>query len=297
MNSQQHNKGYIGRFAPSPTGELHFGSLVSALASYLDARAHRGKWLVRMEDIDPPRAQPDADRQILLALEAHALHWDDSVLFQSTRTSAYQEAIDFLLDGDLAYYCSCSRLQLKGYPIYPGFCNNKSLNAETEAAIRIRVKPETISFDDRIQGRQCEQMAEQVGDFVVLRKDGLFAYQLAVAIDDAYQKITHVIRGYDLLDSTSRQIYIQQTLDLNSPGYCHVPVLVNKDGQKLSKQNQAQPLDLARCGNNLYRALQALNQQPPADLDNLSPREVLNWAIPNWDIGKIPKSDALLHIF
>lgn len=291
-----HSSGYIGRFAPSPTGELHLGSLVAAVASYLDARANHGKWLVRMEDIDPPRAQPGADRLILLALEAHALHWDDSVLFQSTRSDAYREAIDFLIDSDLAYCCSCSRQELKGHPVYPGFCSKKSIGTE-EAAIRIRVKPETISFRDEVQGVQSEQMADQVGDFVVQRKDGLFAYQLAVAIDDAHQNITKVVRGYDLLSSTSRQIYIQHTLEVSSPDYCHVPILVNSEGQKLSKQNQAQALDLACCSRNLYRVLCALNQNPPAGLDKLLPEDVLKWAISHWEIGKIPKSGALPGIF
>lgn len=291
-----HSSGYIGRFAPSPTGELHLGSLVAAVASYLDARANHGKWLVRMEDIDPPRAQPGADRLILLALEAHALQWDDSVLFQSTRSDAYREAIDFLIDSDLAYCCSCSRQELKRHSVYPGFCSEKSIGTE-EASIRIRVKPETISFRDEIQGVQSEQMADQVGDFVVQRKDGLFAYQLAVAIDDAHQNITKVVRGYDLLSSTSRQLYIQHTLKMSSPDYCHVPILVNSEGQKLSKQNQAQALDLAHCSSNLYRVLCALNQNPPAGLDKLLPEEVLNWAISHWEICKIPKSGALLSIF
>ncbi len=280
---------YIGRFAPSPTGPLHFGSLVSALASFLDAKANQGRWLVRLEDIDPPRTQPGADKKILCALEAHGLHWNDEVLYQSSNLPAYRHIIDTLISDNQAYYCDCSRQMLKNYPVYPGFCvSNDKLTSEN-AAIRVRVKDEDLVFEDEIQGRQSQQLRKDIGDFVIFRKDGLVAYQLAVAVDDSRQRITKVVRGSDLLDSTFRQVYLQKLLQLNTPGYAHIPVIIGTDGKKLSKQNYAKPLDPKNTSNNLYLALKALKLEPSRDLINAPPSELVQWGVVHWDIGKIPR--------
>ncbi|MCF7980653.1 MAG: tRNA glutamyl-Q(34) synthetase GluQRS [Pseudomonadales bacterium] len=287
------NPPYIGRFAPSPTGPLHFGSLVTALASYLDAKKNQGQWLVRMENIDPPREQPGADKLILQALEAHGLEWDSTVLFQSSRLTAYQEIIDYLLERDLAYFCHCSRQLLKEDSIYPGFCRNRKLNRRNKMAIRIRVSPERIQFEDEIQGIQSQQMDQEIGDFVIFRKDCLVAYQLAVSADDAYQKISKVVRGQDLLSSTSRQIYLLRTLHHSAPQYAHIPIITNTQGQKLSKQNLASPLDLRHRASNLYRALIALGQHPPKELATTKIETILHWAMTHWDIVKTPKKSNI----
>jgi len=296
MSTTQQAPSYIGRFAPTPSGPLHSGSLLAALASFLDARSQQGKWLVRIENTDPPREQPGASNEILNALEAHQLFWDDSVAYQSERTHLYQNATATLLEQDLAFYCTCSRLQLKDQPIYPGTCRRCRQAPDNPAAIRVICQPITISFDDRIQGQQNHQMAEEVGDFIIYRKDLLPAYQLATAVDDALQGITHVVRGYDLLDSTPRQMYLQHMLKHHSASYAHIPVLAKSDGQKLSKQNLATPLSLATCNNNLVKALSLLNQNPPAELLGASCTDILDWATRNWQLKKIPSIAAMKQV-
>lgn len=292
-NQLSHNSQYIGRFAPSPTGPLHFGSLVAALASYLDARANQGRWLVRMEDIDPPRAQPGADRSILEALEAHGLEWDGEVLLQSTRSGAYQRVIDRLIESDTAFYCNCSRQQLKQQPVYPGTCRQRRIADRENCAVRIKVEPLEIRFLDEIQGEQSQRMDRDIGDFVIFRRDGFFAYMLAVALDDAFQNISKVVRGCDLLDSTARQIYLLKTLNLSVPEYCHLPVIVNQVGQKLSKQNLAQPLQDKQSSRNLYRALIALGQNPLRELEGATTEEILGWGIANWNMDLVPRSSGI----
>jgi len=287
---------YIGRFAPSPTGPLHSGSLLAALASFLDARSQQGKWLVRIENTDPPREQPGASSDILKTLDAHQLHWDDPVAYQSERTHLYLDATTTLLEQDLAFYCTCSRLQLKDQPIYPGTCRRCRQAPGNPAAIRVICHPTTISFNDRIQGQQNHQMADEVGDFIIYRKDQLPAYQLATAIDDALQGITHVVRGYDLLDSTPRQMYLQHVLKHHFASYAHIPVLAKSDGQKLSKQNLAAPLNLAACNNNLVKALVLLNQNPPTELFGASCMDILDWATLNWQLKKIPSIAAIKQV-
>jgi glutamyl-Q tRNA(Asp) synthetase len=246
---------YRGRFAPSPTGPLHFGSLVGALASYLDARAHGGTWLVRIEDIDGPRTVPGADRQILSTLESFGMHADEPPVWQSARTADYEKALQTLQDAGLVYPCGCSRKEIADSLAnaharhttlaYPGTCRD-GLKGKSPRAWRLRV-PEpgaaTVAFDDRWQGPQSQDLAAEVGDFVLKRADGQWAYQLAVVVDDASQGITHVVRGVDLLDSTARQIYLQRALHLPTPAYLHVPVVVDANGEKLSKQTGAAPLD------------------------------------------------------
>lgn len=279
---------YVGRFAPSPTGPLHSGSLVAALASFLDARSTQGKWLVRIEDIDPPREQPGASTEILRALEAHRLHWDNTIVYQSQRTATYQEITTALLEKKLAYYCTCSRQQLKGNTIYPGTCRHRSQKSGALTAIRVRSQNIDITFTDRFQGLQSQNMARKTGDFIIYRKDDLPGYQLATAIDDTEQGVTHVVRGYDLLDSTPRQMYLHYLLNMPSPLYAHIPVLAKKDGQKLSKQNLATPLDLNQCSANLFQALQLLQQAPPPSLQRQSSQEIIDWATRNWTPKNIP---------
>jgi glutamyl-Q tRNA(Asp) synthetase len=255
---------YVGRFAPSPTGPLHFGSLVAALASWLDARAARGRWLVRMEDLDTPRTQPGAAEDILRSLQSLGLHGDVPVLFQSQRSSVYREALK-KIEGH-TYWCGCTRREIAdsslglaadGAQIYPGTCRNGLAPGKTPRALRVRVADAAISFTDRVQGRMTQDLAREVGDFVLHRADGQFAYQLAVVVDDAAQGITDVVRGADLLDSTARQIYLQRLLGLPTPRYLHVPVAVNAAGEKLSKQTGAVPIDPEK---DVRRALAFLGQ-------------------------------------
>jgi glutamyl-Q tRNA(Asp) synthetase len=244
---------YRGRFAPSPTGALHAGSLAAALASWLDARAHGGAWLIRIEDLDPPREVPGATRQILDALAAFGLASDEPPQFQSNRGDLYRRALDRLTAAGLVYGCACSRTEVAseqrrmGLPahVYPGTCRNGT-NGRPARALRVRVPEETVGFTDRACGSYAQDLAREVGDFVVRRADGLCAYQLAVVVDDAEQRITDVVRGADLLDNTPRQIWLQRALALPTPRYLHVPVVTNDRGEKLSKQTGAQPLDTTR---------------------------------------------------
>ena len=284
---------YIGRFAPTPTGPLHSGSLVAALASFLDARSAQGKWLVRIENSDPPREQPGASSEILRALEAHHLYWDDHATYQSQRTAIYKAATNTLLSQQLAYYCRCSRQQLKGHAIYPGTCRQQLTPASSPTAIRVLCNDINIDFYDRIQGPQSHPMSREVGDFIIYRKDDLPAYQLATAVVDAEQGITHVMRGCDLLDSTPRQMYLHYLLGMKSPNYAHIPVLAKKDGQKLSKQNLATPLNLKNCKGNLLQALSFLQQTPPSSLKNHNIDEILNWASCHWSAKNIPPIAAI----
>ena len=281
---------YCGRFAPSPTGLLHFGSLLGALASYLDAKANHGKWLLRMEDLDPPREMKGAAQAILQSLQDHGLHWDEPVLWQSQRSTAYQQTIEQLIAQHLAFYCCCSRSDLEHYKgVYPGHCRGCNQQPAQDFAIRLQVANRQISFSDIIQGLFSQQLEQQVGDFVLLRKDRFFAYQLAVTVDDNYQGITHVVRGSDLLDTTPRQLFLQQQLGYRSPHYAHIPVITNQQGQKLSKQNLARPLDSNRAGENLIAALAFLNQPLPSKTITHDINAIILWAVEHWSINRIPK--------
>jgi glutamyl-Q tRNA(Asp) synthetase len=287
----------IGRFAPSPTGPLHFGSLVAALASWLDARAAGGRWLVRMEDLDKPREQPGAADAILRQLEALGLTWDGAVLYQSTRAARYRAALDQLTRAGLTYPCGCTRreiadsaLGIDGAHVYPGTCRDGLPPGKPARAIRVRTAAEPIRFVDRIQGECAQHVEHEVGDFVALRADGLFAYQLAVVVDDADQGITDVVRGADLLDSTARQILLQRQLGFSTPRYAHLPVAVNAVGDTLSKQTGAAPIDAAHGAAALARALLFLGHPPPIDLP---PGELLPWALAHWDVARVPRVRAL----
>lgn len=290
---------YRGRFAPSPTGPLHAGSVLAALASYLDARARKGRWLVRMEDLDPPRESQEAADSILRTLEALGLTWDESVVYQSQRGAAYAEALAQLDARALLYACNCSRQKLAGLNVYPGWCREHHIVRGSATALRCTVPETELGFDDRLQGRYAQQLARDVGDFVVHRRDGLFAYQLAVVVDDAWQGITDVVRGIDLLDSTPRQIFLQQQLGYATPRYAHVPVVVNAEGQKLGKQQFAAAIDPARPGPVLFKTLERLRQQPDPALARAAPSEILDWAVAHWTpqnlagIKQIPEIEGL----
>lgn len=282
---------YVGRFAPSPTGPLHFGSLVAAVASWLDARASKGRWLVRIEDLDRPREQPGAAEAILRALEGLGLYWDDEPVFQSVRGARYAAALDRLQVQ--SYWCGCTRREIAdsslgiaadGARIYPGTCREGIGEGKTARSLRLKVGPERIAFDDRVQGRQVQSIATEVGDFVLKRADGLVSYQLAVVVDDAEQGVTDVVRGADLLDSTARQIYVQRLLGFATPRYLHVPVAVNAAGEKLSKQTGAAPLsDPQRA---IAEALRFLGQAA----------DTLDAAVGAWRVAAIPPVRSLPYL-
>ncbi|MFJ2692708.1 tRNA glutamyl-Q(34) synthetase GluQRS [Pseudomonas sp. NPDC087336] len=284
---------YIGRFAPTPSGHLHFGSLVAALASYLDARSVGGRWLMRMEDLDPPREEPGAQAAILKALESYGFEWDGEMVRQSDRHEAYAEVLNRLFNQGLAYACTCSRKQLEPYHgIYPGLCRNAGHGTE-DAAIRVRVPELDYHFIDRVQGEFHQHLGRDVGDFVIRRRDGLYAYQLAVVLDDAWQGITDIVRGADLLDSTPRQLYLQELLGLRQPRYLHIPLITQPDGNKLGKSYRSPPLTEDQASPLLLRALRALGQKPGAELACATPREVLDWGIAHWDALSIPRTLSL----
>lgn len=280
----------VGRFAPSPSGALHFGSLLAALASYLDVRSRNGRWLLRMEDLDPAREPPGAADQILTTLEDLALYWDGPVLYQSTRLEAYDAALEELQKQNLTYQCDCPRQRIRALGgVYDNLCRHRVSPPPGSSALRIKVTDAPFALDDRIQGRFEQQLLRECGDFVLRRRDRLIAYQLAVVVDDEWQEVTDVVRGYDLLDSTPRQIFLQQCLGYRTPDYAHIPVAANAQGQKLSKQHFARPLDLSNASLHMYEALRFLGQQPPGILQKAPPAEQLQWAIPNWDVQRVPK--------
>jgi len=264
-----------GRFAPSPTGPLHLGSLLAATASFLDAR-HRGEqWLLRIDDLDVPRNVPGAEAAILRSLEAHGLNWDGPVVRQSERLDRYQAALQRLTEAGHTFNCTCARKKLKGLGRYPGTCRDAG-HSPDDAAVRVRVDDATIRFNDGVLGPINEVLTESVGDFIIRRRDGLIAYQLATAVDDGEPQITRVVRGSDLLDNTARQIYLMQLLDLSPPDYAHVPMLLNAAGQKLSKQTHASALDDRQPVANLSEILPMLGLTPPATFS--APAELLQWA-------------------
>ena len=281
---------YIGRFAPSPTGPLHMGSLVAAVGSYLQAKKHQGKWLLRMEDLDPPREEPGATDKILHSLEAHGLCWDGTVVYQNQRHEAYEAIIDELFQQRLAYPCYCSRKQLRETAkqgayglIYPGNCRDKSGIRSRQFSVRVRTENDVIQFTDLRAGKYRQQLASELGDFIIKRSDGLFAYQLAVVVDDAWQGITEVVRGEDLLDNTPRQIHLQRLLDYPTPSYLHLPLVKNLHGQKLSKQTHAPALDDRQAAKNLVTAIQFLGLGVPKELQHAQPEEILNQAVEDWE--------------
>ncbi len=277
--------GYVGRFAPSPTGSLHIGSLVAALGSYLDARAAGGRWLVRMEDLDRERLVPQADQAILRTLEALGLHWDGAVLYQSERQEHYAAALALLRAQQATFECSCSRRELATGYGYPGTCRNGPKLAGPTAT-RFRVPEAMLTVPDRIQGLRRFELA-RLGDVIVRRRDGAFAYQLAVVVDDALQGVTDVVRGADLLDSTPWQIALQQALGLSTPRYAHLPLITEPDGAKLSKSRRSVAIGARNAAAELHRALVLLRQDPPAKLKSASVREILAWGIRHWQLSRL----------
>jgi glutamyl-Q tRNA(Asp) synthetase len=294
---------YRGRYAPSPTGPLHFGSLVAALASYCDARAARGQWLLRIEDVDVPRSRPGAEAAILATLERYGFAWDGDVVRQSERSAIYAEAVDHLRASVGVYECACSRRELEtaavgpgGERVYPGTCRDgipASMRDRTRRAVRVRVDAASIAFRDRVQGAQAQDLARDVGDFVVRRADGLYAYQLAVVVDDALQGVTHVVRGADLLASTPRQIFLARALRYPPLSYLHVAIALNAAGAKISKQTGAAPLPR----DPLPALLAAWNflGQPPPEGDEMphSVEAFWSWAIGRWNAAQLPPTAML----
>ncbi len=282
---------YTGRFAPSPTGPLHFGSLLAAVASYAQARSNNGEWLLRIEDIDPPREPPGSDKLILDALVAYGFEWDGEVTYQSVFTPHHERLVEDLLSSGKAYSCSCSRRDLASIPrgtlgtIYPGTCRDGC--AAGDASVRLRTNNEPIGFVDALQGNQSQRLESESGDFIVRRRDGLIAYHMAVVVDDFDQGITEVVRGIDLIDSTPRHIWLQEMLGFPKPDYMHIPVAVNADGQKLSKLTGATGIDINNPGPEIYKALEALGQQPPDGLGAAGLPEIWRWAIDHWQTGPL----------
>lgn len=293
---------YRGRFAPSPSGALHFGSLIAALGSCLEARVNGGEWLVRMEDVDIPRNQPGAADDILRVLEAHGFAWDGPVLYQSRRTDAYREALEYLKAQGLAYACACSRREIAdsanvqaidGGMVYAGSCRAGLPPGRVARAWRFRVPSGETGFVDALQGKVSQTLDRDVGDFVLLRADGLFAYQLAVTVDDAFQGITAVVRGADLLASTPRQIALQERLGVAVPAYAHLPVAANARGEKWSKQTRAPALDSRSAARNLHAALAFLGQSPPAALAQMAVADVWAWALSDWSLARVPSQQLI----
>jgi glutamyl-Q tRNA(Asp) synthetase len=300
------NVSYCGRFAPSPTGPLHFGSLVSALASYLEAKHHQGQWLVRIEDLDPLRQPADATSRILNSLTAHGLISDEPVRHQSQRHSAYRAAAETLLKTGHAYFCRCSRKQLlanKGQ--HPNHCRKQYLNRYLspsmpseepwppgDFALRFALRSQRCQWTDQLLGEQQQNLTAETDDPVILRKEGFYAYQLAVVVDDIDQTISHVVRGSDLRIMTAAQHQMFQALGAPVPQFLHIPVIRNQQGQKLSKQNHAPALDDANASANLMAALSALGQQPPTPLAQQPPATVLAWARAHWQRSAIPVPTA-----
>src|SRR5579859_4744869 len=284
---------YVGRFAPSPTGELHLGSLYTAAASYLDARAHGGHWLLRVEDLDPPRVVPGSADGILRTLNRFGFEWDGEVVRQGERTDRYAAALDRLHARGLTFQCSCSRLRSAEDERYPGHCRNGPLRPGSPCSTRVRVDQAVIQFKDRIQGVFRQDVAAAVGDILVRRRDQLFAYVLAVVVDDAAQGVTHVVRGADLLDNTPRQIYLQRALGLPTPRYAHVPALVEADGSKLAKSARSVRLDPEQAMAQLIHIFRLLGLRPPSAIADGGIRAAWAWASAGWDTNRVPSGPSL----
>jgi glutamyl-Q tRNA(Asp) synthetase len=286
------DKKIIGRFAPSPTGPLHLGSLYTALASFLHARSQHGKWLLRIDDLDTPRNVQGAADNILSTLDSFGLHWDDSVVYQSHCLDMYQVYLDELARNQLVYPCSCSRKTLSSV-IYSGLCRHNINPPDSPYALRVKTDSRIIGFDDGLQGFTAHNIAEHYGDFILKRKDGIIAYQFAVVIDDYLQQVNQVVRGFDLLMETPKQMYLQQLLGLPCPDYMHVPIIVDQQGYKLSKQTRALAVDLTTPNQVIFELLGLLQQNPPVELQHGSINELLSWAITHWNTEPLKKRQQM----
>lgn len=292
---------YIGRFAPSPTGPLHLGSLYTALASFLDAKAQQGSWLLRIDDLDTPRNAVGSVDNILTTLEAFGLQWDGDIYFQSDHLDVYHDVLNSLQRDELIYPCICSRKTITENladiasiaVVYPKTCRNNLFPCHTPHALRIKTDDRVISFDDRLQGHVSQSFATQHGDFILKRKDHIIAYQFAVVIDDYQQGVNHVVRGMDLLDSTPKQVYLQQRLGLTTPSYLHVPILIDRQGFKLSKQTRAEAVALETPAAVIFKLLNLLEQLPPIDLQKTSVTELIGWAVAHWNPSILKNSRAI----
>ena len=289
---------YIGRFAPSPSGPLHFGSLVAALGSYFQARSQRGKWLVRIEDLDPPREVKGAADLILRTLEAYHLDWDGDVVYQSNRHAIYQAQLENWLSSDQAYYCGCTRKQVKAMGgFYNGTCRDRKLTENGNCAVRLRMTHPVESFNDRKHGQFSVPRELAQEDFIVKRRDGLFAYNLAVVIDDIAQGVTEVVRGADLIEPTGRQISLYHILNHSPVNYVHLPLALDSSGQKLSKQNHAPAIDLKQPKPALIDAMQFLGFELNKEIKQSNVREIIDWGIANWRIDQLPDATELTPRF
>ncbi|WP_392558967.1 tRNA glutamyl-Q(34) synthetase GluQRS [Orbus mooreae] len=288
----------VGRFAPSPSGELHFGSFVTALGSYLQAKSKQGQWLVRIEDLDPPREVVGAADNILFTLDKLGLHWDQDVVYQSSRLAHYEEILNLLIRQQVAYYCDCSRQRIQQLPthIYDNYCQNRQLtpNSTQSMAVRLKQTFPICCFIDNICQRQRVSQSERLEDFVIRRRDGLFAYNFAVVIDDHEQGITEVVRGADLLPVTAKQLSLYHLFNWHPPSYYHLPLVLNQHKDKLSKQNHAQAININNIKQLIVDGLQFLGQVIPTDWQDANREQLLQWAITHWNIHCVPKNDQIL---
>ena len=290
------NQKYIVRFALSPTGPVHFGTLVAAVGSYLQAQTNNGEWLLRIDYVDTTRKVEGADVDIIRTLEAFGFQWSGDILYQTQMTSAYEIALKQLIEQSLVFPCLCSRKQLaesEGGMIYPGTCRSRRLPESEEHSLRLIAEDITITFDDIVMGKQTQNIKTDCGDFIIKRRDGLFAYQLAVVVDDAIQGITEVVRGTDLLDSTPRQIYLQHLLGYPTPAYCHLPLAVDAAGNKISKSEGKSKIEIIHREELLISTLDFLGQQVPDALSGSGIEDIWRWATDNWDVTKIPTSKSI----
>ena len=288
MKGRQRDSRGRGRFAPSPTGELHFGSIVAAVASFLDARSRGDEWLVRIDDIDAPRIASGAIAAIPRELERLGLYWDGEIVYQSARTEFYAAALEALRSRDLCFSCACTRREVGGR-VYPGTCRNGVPSGRTAHSVRVRVGAGPIEIEDLVQGRCRQDLERDIGDFIVYRADGVFAYHLATAFDDTEQEITRVVRGADLLLSTLPQVFVQDLLSRPRPEYAHVPVATNRQGEKLGKHTRAPPIRLRPASAVTCDALCFLGHSPPAQLVGAPPEELWSWALGEWELERVPR--------
>lgn len=291
---------YVGRFAPSPSGPLHFGSLITALGSYLQAKSSQGEWLLRIEDIDPPREVKGAAYNIMHTLEQTGLYWDREVLFQSRCSERYQDVIHHLVEQKLAYFCDCNRQRIQTLPLYcyDGFCRSRNLLPTDSKPMSLRIKQSHFIdyFKDILRGEQFIDKLQAHEDFIIHRKDGLFAYNLVVVLDDHFQGVTDIVRGADLLPVTGKQISIYRLFGWAEPTYLHLPLALNANGAKLSKQNHATPIDLRHIKSLIVKALTFLGQKIPQDWQDGSTEQLINHAIAHWNINLMPKIDQIVDL-
>ncbi len=295
--STERNHQYVGRFAPSPSGPLHFGSLVAALGSYLQAKSQQGRWIVRIEDLDPPREMPGAADNILRTLDAFGLHWDGELMYQSQRLDVYQSQVEHWLATGDAYYCQCTRKQIKdGGGYYLGTCRHLNHGAD-QSSIRLKIDNPITHFIDQLHGRIDIPARLAAEDFIIRRRDGLFAYNLAVVLDDIEQGVTEVVRGADLIEPTGRQISLYQLLQQPEVSYLHLPLATMDNGCKLSKQNHAPAINKQDPRPQLLAAMHFLAMQPPNELASNSIEEILSWGIAHWQVDNLPQATAITLAF